>query len=443
MMRRWNRWCALRQCLCLRWRRKKCSLIFFFFVFGGVLLILSLISFGYAFRHQLFDIFMKCEDENSLVYIDDYCQAYRQGQITGSLCRPLCESRQVQFQSCTNFHAGKRVSIMSCSDFCVPGQTVSAVLKYPNDNISVVLSDHPESFPEESEASSFYLYTGNMIRDALKLEVGFVPFPLEANLTEIMWERGSHKYTDSTQAKRAAFRSIMMVIDQSEYKMVKALESSDVVPQIYGTCGAMYLQESCPPAVLDDAAASYVDPKHVPVPWEQKATTIIQLLDLIRRLEQQFPQVLHLCDVKETNFGVCADGSMKVIDADSVFFEGPMMETLQSSECQTHEDCNFFDCGGWCQTEAGKCYSAITNNNLQTVCRDVLTSEIPRVLGGGSIFSSAPASIAPKLQTLLDECLTQSSVEQGHIPVHKPALSLLTRLTKLLLLSFSQMDGNL
>ncbi|XP_076449081.1 divergent protein kinase domain 1C-like [Babylonia areolata] len=444
-MLRFVTWCRMR-----RWfrsgRRYRCGPTVFFCSVAVVSFLLAGLSLAYTFRHQLFEMFVKCEDLESLTYITDYCQAYRDGLITGSLCQPLCDSRQVRFSECTDFHAGKRVSIMSCSDFCVPGQSVAAILKFPNANSSTVLSNHPESFPYDQETADFHQHMGEVIHNMLKWELGFVPFPSKTNLTRLMWEREVSRYSGSIASQHTAFRTLMMLMDQSEYRMVKALEGSGVVPRIYGTCGPMYLQESCPPGLLDEATLSFREAPSQRVPWGQKAIVLLQLLQLILRLEQDFPQVLHLCDVKGSNFGVCADGSVKLIDADSVFFDSRMMETFHTSQCRTHDDCHFFDCGGWCQTDASRCYMVITNNNLQTLCRDVLSSQLPRVFGGGSLFHNAPPSVAPRLEAVLQQCLDHRSEEKGQwgqIPVNKPPLSLLTTMTRLLEKSLADMDHGL
>ena len=74
---------------------------------------------------------------------------------------------------------------------------------------------------------------------------------------------------------------------------------------------------------------------------------------------------------------------------------------------------------------------------LQTVCRDVLTGSLPSLVDWGSLFSDAPASIAPKLNAALQECLKQTSVDH-EIPMYKPPLSVLTKLIRLLLQSLAE-----
>ena len=244
---------------------------------------------------------------------------------------------------------------------------MAAVLKSSNRNFSFELSSHPDILPEEVQSENFIHFTSDVIEKMLLWELGFVPFSSETDMVEVMWEKNYAKFTGSSREKRVAYRTMMMLLDQTEYKAVKALESSGVVPHIYGTCGPLYLQESCPPGLLDVPVISLIKDTSQPAPatWQQKATAVIQLLQLIQQLEQDFSEVLHLCDVKGSNFGVCTDGTVKVIDADSMFFHTRMMETFNTSGCKEHGDCNFFDCGGWCQVDTGHCYTVITNNNLQ------------------------------------------------------------------------------
>lgn len=42
-----------------------------------------------------------------------------------------------------------------------------------------------------------------------------------------------------------------------------------------------------------------------------------------------------------------------------------MMKNLAQPSCTNHDDCDFFDCRGWCELETGKCTKQRSNNNLQ------------------------------------------------------------------------------
>ncbi|KAK7481664.1 hypothetical protein BaRGS_00027037 [Batillaria attramentaria] len=436
----WMRMCRLR-CgrLC---RRRGWGKVVGLCVAGFIFGLMALVSFGYYFRHQLFDTFVKCTDKDSRRFIDDFCGLYKQGVITGSLCRPLCETGEVKFDRCTNFHAGKEVHLMNCTNFCRPQQTIPAVLKSSKINATMVLKDHPNV----DMGDDITTMLKHQIRQLVVSDLGFLPFDT-SDAIRVMWDEGFDQYLSDPVQKNAAYRTIMMLMDQPEYKMVKSLKHSNVVPRIYGTCGPMFLEESCPSGPLDVQLSYFSRTKPFPTSssssaqWREKASVAIGLLELLDHFERDFPQPLHLCDVKGSNFGMCVDGVVKMIDMDSVFFNTTMYNIFNLSTCKTHDDCNFFDCRGWCDVATGKCYSIRTNNNLQLVCDDVLTGPLPAVFDAGGLLSAAPASVAKELHAALDECIVQTGVEKG-VPVYKPPPAIQRKIIRLLQHSIAHLDSS-
>ncbi|KAK7114442.1 divergent protein kinase domain 1C-like [Littorina saxatilis] len=429
------RWLRRRICQRCFFLLRRIGVVAFFCGLGTICLLASIICLVYTFRSQLFDSLIKCSDKESNIYIDDFCQLYRQGEITGSLCHPLCQTGQVKFSACTNFHGGKQVQMMKCNDFCQQGRTISSALKSPNHNISRILSDHPGLLPTDAESSNFKNYMNEALRERVRLELGFDPIPPDTDVLKLMWEEDYEQFLGTSENRTAAYRTIMMLMEQTEYLLGKVLYGSGVVPRLYGTCGPLYLQESCPPGLLDRYIISVARTTPAPVSWQQEASTGIKLLKLIKQLEEDFPQVLHSCDVKGSNFGVCDDGSVRIIDADNLFFHKQMMDIFNRSTCKTHSDCNFFDCGGWCYVDSGTCWKGITNNNLQTMCRDVLKHPYMGLFNWGEMLSDAPASIAGKLSAAVEECVSSHTSEENGIPVNKPPLSVLAKIMQLLMQS--------
>jgi hypothetical protein len=189
----------------------------------------------------------KCTFISNEFYLQ--CQLYKEGKINGSLCQSLCVSGRVKFSACTDFHGGKRVNIMNCSGYCVKGKTVSAVLKSPDsdnwEHLRIIPDIRPDDLQSEN-VTTVEKYIDVEIRKRLEWEFGFVPFSSDTDATRVMWERDSEEFMRTHHDKLVAFKTVLLLLDQSEYKAVKALENSGVVPQIYGTCGPLYLQVGDP-----------------------------------------------------------------------------------------------------------------------------------------------------------------------------------------------------
>lgn len=291
------------------------------------------------------------------------CRLYHLGMISGSLCQPLCEAKTIRYQACKDFHAGKEVFILACNDFCQANEEVPAVLKTSAKNITILSVGHG-IFIDKLDKNKFVRNMNRIIRNSVNSTFGFVPFPGTADAIEILWEKNYEEYWNNQTGFQAAERTIISLLDQSEYVYAKVLERSGIVPRIYGTCGPLYLQESCPPGPLDPEIISLTYDTVSPTSWAEQAAVIMKLLRLLQQLDHGFSEPLHLCDVKGSNFGVCMDGRVKVIDLDSAFFDTMMTNIMNTSVCQTHEDCNFFDCRGHCNKNLGECFPVKTNNNL-------------------------------------------------------------------------------
>lgn len=253
--------------------------------------------------------------------------------------------------------------MMLCDDFCLHDRVIESVLKTSTKNISSIYS-RPDIFTS-IEDQYFLKLTRDMILETTK-QVGFVPFVWEGAI-EFMWEQNYYHYLNSLSSMNAMFRTITLLMEEDEYKIIKVLESSGLVSKMYGTCGPLYLQESCPPGILETEFSFLTEGRSSYPSWPDRSAAAVRLLQLVPILEKTFTEPLQLCDVKGGNFGICADNTVRVIDVDSVFFDTALMKTFNYSKCRTHEECNFFDCKGVCNAEHQQCYTMKANNNLQ-VC---------------------------------------------------------------------------
>lgn len=153
----------------------------------------------------------------------------------------------------------------------------------------------------------------------------------------------------------------------------------DVFPTLLGTCGGYYVVEALEPLSYPNYLSKLTFHQ-----WAQRVSVALAILDLLDELEHVFDEPIHLCDVKPDHFGISDFGKVKVLDLDSVFLKSylgtfsrkacfwvlkiPLFSDktmTQNVSCESHADCDFFDCKGQCDLIRNQCTNGVVNNNLQ------------------------------------------------------------------------------
>ena len=221
-----------------------------------------------------------------------------------------------------------------------------------------------EKGPEPPQIDAFI----GMIKDSIEFnfKVKLSEDKVEG-LPNIMWTRDLKKFIkrnkNDPQRVLGAYQSLYGLIQQDEYLFVKYFQALKHIPRIYGSCGHIYAMEYLPPGKL--LSPSIIKNKIYFSSWKDRVDIALGLLDLVYSFKHDFPHALHICDVKGENFGRGDDGIVKLIDADAVFFDPKLGEMLVNDTCKVHDDCNFFDCKGFCNLRAQKCTDKRSNSNLQ------------------------------------------------------------------------------
>ena len=134
---------------------------------------------------------------------------------------------------------------MTCTDYCQKSHTIQAILKAEKmGNLTEHFSDIPNVFMEGQSEIEFLQDLQEAIHKAIQWEIGFEPFSPPWDLMKEMWEEDYHKFMGTARGKRVAYKTIMTLLDQSEFKIMKVAQQSNMVPKIYGTCGPAYLMAS-------------------------------------------------------------------------------------------------------------------------------------------------------------------------------------------------------
>ncbi len=129
--------------------------------------------------------------------------------------------------------------------------------------------------------------------------------------------------------------SAWALLQSNEFVFSTLYQELDVFPEVYGTCGGLFLVERVRRSQLttktrcEDERHSYclqVEPLNIPGFWEKssfsdfshRVASALKILDLLEELDVVFDEPLLMCDVKSEHFGITAQGRIKVLDSDGV-----------------------------------------------------------------------------------------------------------------------------
>lgn len=235
-----------------------------------------------------------------------------------------------------------------------------------------------------------------------------IKLPQDTNIMETLWfVNGEAKpHPDTANWHRA---NLWTLIQDNEYILSKLYASAEIFPSLLGTCGNFYVVEALEPLSFPHYMAKLTFHQ-----WAQRVSVALAILDLLDELENVLEQPIHICDVKPEHFGISDFGKVKVLDLDSVFLK-PYLDQLMTSNssCQTHSDCDFFDCKGQCDLIRNQCTNGVVNNNLQVVCQKILLSR-----SGSKLPFTLPGLLTSKhlnkrLKKMLERCANPTGSKEG------------------------------
>ncbi|KAK2188924.1 hypothetical protein NP493_119g01024 [Ridgeia piscesae] len=221
-----------------------------------------------------------------------------------------------------------------------------------------------------------------------------------------MWPDRYKHFLDHRSGSRLyqviAMNTVWSLTQQSEYVQLQYFNKNKHLPQVLGTCGHFYAVEYAPSGLLDPIFFDVTTSTN----WRKRAHLALGVLDVLSSFEKDFPEPLYMCDIKGGQFGVARDGTVKVIDVDTVFLRSELEKQFDRT-CTGHTDCDFFDCQAWCDLTTQQCQKKILNNNLQVVCAKIFKgNDLQR-----GLLSHSPHQWTVQLQKLLDHCANPTGDE--------------------------------
>lgn len=110
---------------------------------------------------------------------------------------------------------------------------------------------------------------------------------------------------------------------------------------------------------------------------------------------------MQICDVKLENFGLNEKNELMIIDTDMIH---PDKYIFLPKVCKKHDDCSYFDCKSYCDPNSKHCITNRINNNLQSICQNILNNSFEEdgVLSG--IKEQFPSNVKDELFRRLKLC---------------------------------------
>jgi hypothetical protein len=284
------------------------------------------------------------------------CEEFKEGRLTGTLCPHVCDTREILIEKCLNYFGGKETYLATWQ-----GKNLIMKSKKPS------WHDYQRFLPygvdvNQANVSVLLYFMRETIKDAFNIEID-----TNMNLLTEFWFLPKSGIPKNAKERLAVMESVWSLFQQDEYVSLVFLKKSKFMPVLYGTCGHYYFMEYLPSGKLSPKLWPRTLFQRETIPWKTRVVLSLNFIDLIRSLDSEFKDIIHMCDMKGDNFGLTLDGAIKLIDVDMLLSFSKLQKIYKGLQCTSDRDCDFFDCKAKCDIENNSCFPDRTNTNLQ-VC---------------------------------------------------------------------------
>lgn len=239
------------------------------------------------------------------------CRNYSKRLISGSLCGPLCDTHELQFDKCLGH--GVKLHVLRAT-----WNGSKVVLKTPNALGSnsmiklLTLTSRPLNDFKMTREEFITLVSEELTDIVAIVYISTFTYNIQAN-TSVFYGMAGRTYTPRTiEVLHEIFiecdvggdgilrltESLVCweLVETGEFMLNLLLRDSSATLDVYGTCGNMY-------------ALQYADSKPYAGdisdrPWRLRALLAVAILEMVQSTEQTPYGTLYLCDVLEDNFGL-------------------------------------------------------------------------------------------------------------------------------------------
>ncbi|XP_050292749.1 divergent protein kinase domain 1C [Anthonomus grandis grandis] len=305
-----------------------------------------------TFVYLLFKWNVFCVNLQAWQHVKKMCTLYEQGLAIGSLCAPLCVSKDIHSLTCHSFQAAKEAV------FSAEWHNIKLVFKSVDTDVQPIhwYDNGLLRYPTEKE---FLSTIRTIVKRKLNLTLAYDTASRLARL------KPSYEEKDLVK-RRQEMDSLWYLLQDNEYLLSTIFTDKDIFPQLIGTCGPYFAVEYLDPVPFTSAVFAISED------WGQRLKFALQILELLDELDTSFREPFHLCDVKLSHFGYVKNmKKLKYLDLDEAFPRTVINSLFKLSKCNSDDDCEFLDCRSTCNSTTNKCKQEIGNNNLQIVCEKI------------------------------------------------------------------------
>ncbi|XP_066290139.1 divergent protein kinase domain 1C-like [Branchiostoma lanceolatum] len=347
----------------------------------------------------------RCSDQESRATLRKLCEEYAGNKVTGNLCPDLCTTHSIIYTECFNYKKERKTVMLAewytrkvilKSKYDRLQEYNSIMSRYTNDE-GVIVTSQPDM-------AAFLIIVKNQLKTMFAVDIPYTEMETVQKMWQMPWE--NHE-TMSV----ATLDSLWALFQQDEYLMMQYFQGNKHFPKIYGSCGHFYVVEYTPPGDTLSLQSFYFKRGGEIKPsanWDKRAKVALSFLTLVEDLNTLHTEPLHLCDVKQDNYGVSTHLTIQAIDVDMAFFETKMRRILGQKSCTTNADCEFVHCASTCDLTRRRCSKHRSNNNLQAICKKIFVGHREHGPPYGGLLRSPPAAIADRLNKALQECVEPS-----------------------------------
>lgn len=270
-----------------------------------------------------------CLIKTIIITIPSQCVLYEDGLAVGSLCAPLCITRDIHSLTCHSFEATKEAV------FSAEWHDIRLVFKSVPKDLQAIhwFDNNVIKYPTEKE---FLSTIRTIVKNKLNLTLAYD--------TALRLSRLKPTYEEKNKMKRhKEMDNLWYLLQDNEYLLSTLFTDKDVFPQLLGTCGPYFAVEYLEPLPDISSVLTISDSRE---DWGKRLKIAIQIMDLLEELETGFREPFHLCDVKIQHFGVVKGrAKLKFIDLDGVLPKSVVNSYIREVErCDGDDECDFFDC---------------------------------------------------------------------------------------------------
>ncbi|KAK9881487.1 hypothetical protein WA026_016372 [Henosepilachna vigintioctopunctata] len=282
------------------------------------------------------------------------CENFQNGASSGTLCSALCIRQDISAITCYSYRSTRKVK------FRGTWGTIPIVFKSPT---QITLFHWYENGKKTYPGEKQFLAT---LKAVTKKKLNMV-LPLNT-LMRIM-SKTIHSKKSEMPIRDYEMDSLSTLVQDNEFLIMAIFPGNEVFPKILGTCGIYYCTEYMEPINIKSSLLSLTDSLEE---WIQKLQISTQILELLNKLETDFHEPFHLCDIQLHHFGISSeDESLRYVNLNQVYPRSVISTMFRNLSCQTDEDCDINDCRSKCNKDLKICSEGVLNNNYQIVCEKI------------------------------------------------------------------------